>query len=54
MSGESAQEIGRRLSISVKTVYAHRYNAFLKLGVRGFFELVNINSLPKVLNSFSR
>ncbi len=37
-AGVSMWSISKLLNISAKTVYAHRRNAFIKLGVRSFFE----------------
>lgn len=37
-AGVSIWSISKLLNISAKTVYAHRRNAFIKLGVRSFFE----------------
>lgn len=39
INGMSAQKIGKFLSISSKTVYTHRRNAFHKLGGRNLFEI---------------
>lgn len=39
MNGMNAYSIGQFLRISIKTVYAHRRNAFLKLGGRNMFEI---------------
>lgn len=42
ISGMDAQSIGHSLSISKKTVYAHRRNALHKLGGRNFFEVSQV------------
>ncbi|WP_157968070.1 helix-turn-helix domain-containing protein [Edaphovirga cremea] len=39
INGMNAYSIGQFLRISIKTVYAHRRNAFLKLGGRNMFEV---------------
>ncbi len=39
INGMNAQKISQCLSISAKTVYAHRRNAFHKLGGRNLFEI---------------
>lgn len=39
INGMNANSISQSLCISIKTVYAHRRNAFLKLGGRNMFEI---------------
>jgi DNA-binding CsgD family transcriptional regulator len=39
INGMNAYSIGQFLRISIKTVYGHRRNAFLKLGGRNMFEI---------------
>ncbi|WP_114195751.1 helix-turn-helix domain-containing protein [Edaphovirga cremea] len=44
INGMNAYSIGQFLRISIKTVYAHRRNAFLKLGGRNMFEICPVRT----------
>jgi DNA-binding NarL/FixJ family response regulator len=49
--GDSAKDIAMKLNISLKTVSAHKYNIFQKLGIHSAAELVNFcikNGLVKL------
>jgi len=50
-SGYSNKEIGARLSLSVKTVEAHKANAMRKLGLTGRIDIVKYAALKGWLNT---